>query len=487
MGVVETAGEALRTWKADPVRMVRDLFRQTPDAWQRRALEAFANGSDPRAQRIALQACAGPGKSAVLAWMGWNFMLCYSDGVHHPNGAVMSVTADNLKNNLWKELAVWRERSDVLRAIFEQTAETIFAREYPKTWFLSARSWSKAANPEEQGRTLSGLHADSILYLIDESGDISPSVLRSAEQGLSNCRWGKIATAGNPTSQQGLLYLAVNEQSHLWTVIRITGDPDDPERSPRIDKAWAAEQIKLYGRDNPWVMAYILGLFPPSSLNALLGPDDVRAAIGRHLREDQYLFAQKRIGVDVARFGDDATVLFPRQGKAAFMPDEMRNARTEEIAGRIMKRSGDWQSELELIDDTGGWAAGVVDACRLGHRELYPVNFSGKADDSRYYNKRSEMYFRAAEWVKSGGALPDVPGLVREACATTYYFHEGKLRVVEKDQVKRELGKSPDLWDAFCLTFALVEMPSTRGMTALERQLQGAGRVVSDWNPMEDA
>ena len=462
--------------------MVWDLFGIQPDRWQAAGLAAFA---DPARQRIAFQACAGPGKTAELAWMGWNFLLCYADTGQHPNGAVMSVTADNLKNNLWKEFAVWRTRSDLLRDAFDMTAERISARGYEQTWFMSARSWSKTANPDEQGRTLSGLHSPFILYLIDESGDISPSVLRAAEQGLSNCAWGKIATAGNPTSQQGLLHLAVSEQSHLWTVIPITGDPDDPDRSPRIDAAWAREQIALYGRDNPWVMAYILGRFPPSSLNALLGPDEVRAAIGKHLREDQYSFSQKRIGVDVARFGDDATVLFPRQGKAAFQPDEMRNARTEEIAARIAQRREEWSSELELIDDTGGWAAGVVDACRLGRRELFPVNFSGKADDPRYYNKRSEMHFRAAEWVKTGGALPNVPGLVREACATTYYFHEGKLRVSEKDQVKSILGKSPDYWDAFCLTFALVEMPSTRGLHPLERQLQGMGRVAHDWDPFE--
>lgn len=479
------AARLIREWRESPQRMVWDLFGAEPDRWQAAGLEAFA---DPSTRRIAFQACAGPGKTAELAWMGWNFLLCYADTGQHPNGAVMSVTADNLKNNLWKELAVWRSRSPLLMETFDMTAERISAKGYEQTWFLSARSWSKTANPDEQGRTLSGLHSRFILYLIDEAGDISPSVLRSAEQGLSNCEWGKIATAGNPTSQQGLLYAAVSEQSHLWRVIPITGDPDDPKRSPRIDLEWARQQIQLYGRENPWVMAYILGLFPPSSLNALLGPDDVRAALGKHLTTDQYDFAQKRIGIDVARFGDDATVLFRRQGKAAFQPVELRNARSEEIAGRIATAKQEWSSELELIDDTGGWAAGAIDACQLGGIALLPINFSGKADDPRYFNKRAEMHFRAAEWVKAGGALPDVPGLVREACATTYYFHEGKLRVLEKDQVKRILGKSPDYWDAFVLTFALVELPSMQGMQGpgglSVAGFGGRGKVASDWDPL---
>src|SRR5574338_1652203 len=108
----------------------------------------------------------------------------------------------------------------------------------------------------------------------------------------------------------------------MWHTIRITGYPDDHNRSPRIDIDWAREQIKLYGRDNPWVMAYILGKFPPSSINTLLGPDEVAESIGRHLTEDKYGFAQKRIGVDVSRFGDDRTIIFPRQGLSAFTPVE---------------------------------------------------------------------------------------------------------------------------------------------------------------------
>lgn len=483
------AASAIANWRRDPVQMVRTLFGIEPDIWQAAALRAFADDVDPRKRRIALQACAGPGKSAVLCWMGWNFMLCYARRGEHPNGAVMSVTGDNLKNNLWKEFAIWRERSELLRNTFVITGERIFARQHPGTWFISARTFPKTANPDEMGRTLSGLHSRFILYLIDESGDIVPAVLRAAEQGLGNCEWGKIAQAGNPTSHQGMLYHAVSEQSHLWHVIRITGDPDDPARSKRIDIAWARQQIASYGRDNPWVKAYILGEFPPSSINALLGPDDVRAAMARHYDPEQYRYAQKRLGIDVARFGDDATVLFPRQGLAAFRAAEMRNATGPDIAGRIAVAKSRWGSELELIDDTGGWAASAIDQCALAGIQLYRVNFSSAAFDPRYYNKRSEMHFLAAEWVKHGGALPNMPELVREAVAPTYWFDKGKLRVTEKDQIKALLGKSPDYWDAFCTTFALPDMPTTAGEAGLINRIvdnyAGVG-MASEWDPYSE-
>lgn len=451
------AAKTIKLWRANPAQMVRDLFNVEPDLWQLEALEAFADPSKPR---IAMQACAGPGKSTVLAWCGWNFLVCYADKAKHPNGACVSITGENLKNGLWKELAVWYGRSDFLMAAFDMTTERIFAREHPTTWFLAARSYSKSADVDAQGRTLSGLHAPYILYLMDETGDMNPAVGRSAEQGLGNCAWGKILQAGNTTSQQGMLYLAASSQRDLWHLISITADPDAPNRTPRVSREWAQQQIDLYGRDNPWVMAYVLGQYPPGGLNTLLSADDVNAALGRHVAPDAYENVQKRIGVDVARFGDDRTVLFPRQGLAAFQPVEMRNARTTDISARVATAKARWGSELEFIDATGGWSAGVEDQCLLAGFALQPVNFSGAALDPRYFNKRSELHFLAAEWVKRGGCLPNLPALTVEATAATYWFDKGKLRVEEKAQIKARIGRSPDLWDALLTTFALPDMPA---------------------------
>src|SRR5678816_1892035 len=93
--------------------------------------------------------------------------------------------------------------------------------------------------------------------------------------------------------------------------------------------------------------------------------DDIDAAMRRHLREDAYNWAQKRLGIDVARYGDDLTIIFPRQGLAAFRPQEMRHARgstvSVDIATKVMGAKQTWGSELELFDATGGWAAGAVD------------------------------------------------------------------------------------------------------------------------------
>lgn len=487
--LLERASERIREWQHNTTQFAKQVFDFTPDAWQKDAFDAW---DDPSKPRISMQACVGPGKSIVEAICAWQFLFTRvtrngNGPPDYPNAYAVSITADNLRDNLWKNLAILYGRSPLLQKVFELQKEQIFAREAPLEWWLRARSYSKSADPEAQGRTLSGLHAPSIAYFIDEGGEIPPSVGRTAEQGLSNCQFGKIMLAGNASSHEGLLYQAANAQSHLWYVIPVTGDPDDPKRSPRIDKEWATEQIKLHGRDDPWVMAFILGKFPPTSINSLLGPDEVRAAMDRTLADHVYINVQKRLGIDVARFGDDQTVLFPRQGLRAFDPVVMRSARTDAIAGRVALAKKNWEWELGFIDSTGGYSGGVEDQCRIGGIDLLPINSSSNALDPRYFNRRSEMYFQAAEWIKTGGWLPKSDQFLREACAATYSFHKGQLRVLEKDQIKVNLqGHSPDLWDAFMLTFALPDMPaSVETLTGMPIQSHNFGRhkVASDWDP----
>lgn len=477
--------QRLADWRRSPSMMAQQEFGFTPDRWQHQAFEAFANPSK-RVERISLQACVGPGKTAGEVLMALNFIGCYCSPGEHPSALAISESADNLKDNFWKELAKWRDRSAFFSEAFDLTNTRLFAREHQKTWFLSARSFSKSADVEAQGRSLSGLHSKYIAYFIDESGDIPPAVLRSAEQGLSNCTFGRMVQGGNPTSHDGMLFYAATSQPHLWTIIRITGDPNDPNRSPRVDIEWAREQIAAWGRDNAWVKASILGVFPDQSINALLGPDDVAKAMKRHLTLDQYEFAQKRLGIDVARFGDDSTVIFPRQGLAARNPVIMRDARSEDIAGRVMMAKQKWGSEFEMIDDTGGWGAGTIDACRLGGVHLLAINAGGKADDPRMFNRRAEMAFRLAEWVKGGGALPNNPQLARELVADRFWFEKGQFRVLEKAQVKISLnGKSPDLADALKLTFALVDMPSA-ATAALGILGDDTHHARTEWDPYQE-
>ena len=454
------AQEKIKLWRDDPVQFVRDNFDVEPDAWQAIALGSFASG-DKEKTRIALRACAGPGKSAALAWMGWNFLGCYGDIGAHPKGAVVAITADNLKDNLWPEFAKWQSKSEYIKSAFTWTGSRIFAKDHPETWFLSSRSWPKTANEEEQGRTLSGIHSDFVLFLIDESGDIPVQVLKSAEQALSSCKWGKIVQAGNPTSMAGMLYAACSSQAERWFSLSITGDPDDPNRSPRIKVEWAREQIALYGRTDPWVMAYILGQFPPMAVNALVSEEQVQAAMQRVFTEAMVANSQKRIGVDCARFGDDRTFIARRQGLAHLSGKTMRHADGPEIAGAVAEIDAQWGgADLIFVDGTGGYGASPEDSLKMAHYKPFMVNFSSRqVNNPRYYNKRTEIICEFCDAIKRGASLPNSPQLKKELLAHTYYMQDGKIRVIEKDQVKVILKCSPDEMEGYAVTYALPDRP----------------------------
>lgn len=426
----------------------------------------------------------GPGKSAVLAWCGWNFLSCYGERGEHPKGAAVSVTWDNLKDNLWVELAKWQNLSPYLSGAFTWTQTRIFANDHKETWFLSARSFPKTADSETLGKTLSGIHSKYVLFLIDESGDIPTQIGKAAEQAVGEtvARGGfvKILQAGNPISLDGMLYAA--SMSKNWHVIRITGDPDDKNRSPRIDINWARQQIEEYGIDDPWVASYILGHFPESSLNSLLTVQQVEEAMNKHVSLEQYGYSQKRLGVDVARGGMDSTIIFPRQGLASFKYTRMRGADGPQVAARIMAAKAKWSSELELIDDTGGFGSSVIDSLRLAGQTPLGIHFSSKATDNRYYNKRSEMWLEMAEWVKRGGSLPQCNQLKKELTSVQYFLKNGKLALEEKDQVKKRLGFSPDIADALSLTFAIKDQPARDKYEWLRK---GTPNYVSDYDPFK--
>jgi phage terminase large subunit len=478
MDVHEAAVDALLRWKTDPVAFVREVFKAEPDAWQMEALEAF-----PRSQRLAMKAAKGPGKTAVLAWLIWNFMATRP----HPKVAATSITEDNLADNLWSELAKWQQRSPFLRQHFTWTRTRIVCNESPETWFCAARTWPKHADAQRQAETLAGLHADHCLFVLDESGGIPQAVMTTAEAVLASGIETKVVQSGNPTTLDGPLYRACVTDRALWTVIEITGDPDNPKRSPRIDIEWARQQIATYGRENPWVAVNVLGQFPPASLNALLGVEDVQDAMKRHLRPDAYQWAQKRLGVDVARFGDDRTVLFPRQGLASFVPRVMRHGRgtsvSVDIATAVLAAKARWGAETVLFDATGGWAAGAVDVLRAGGEFPIDIQFHAPADDPRYANRRAELWFAMAKWVQEGGALPPVPELLGELITPTYTFVNGKLQLEPKDQIKQRLGRSPDLADALALTFGLADQPAqmTSGLGYV--RAQGSMRIEAEFDP----
>jgi len=466
------ASEMVARWYDSPNLFVREAIGATPDGWQDQALEVY-----PQCLRMALKACVNPGKSTLLCWIGWHFAATRMT----PKIAVTSISWPNLRDNLWAEFAKWHRRSAWLQAFFTWTQTRIFANDNREEWWIAARTWDRSADAEKQGQTLSGLHADNIMALIDECSGIPDAVLSSAEGilagGSGEAKEAHLVLAGNPTHLSGPLYRACNQERELWKVFEVTGDPDNPNRASRVDINWAREMVGKWGRDSAVVRAKVLGLFPLHATDALIGLDQFEDAKGRAKAPDGSPLTRglKTLGVDVGRFGSDSTVVARRDG--CFLDEllEWTGKDTEETADRVALIGREHDIDEIRVDDIGV-GGGVTD--KLRRRDLRArvmgVNVgeaptkTGRDGGAIYANLKAQVNLEMQEgWFRPGlisidPSCYDTP-LVEEGTDIRYGFARGGkvLRVEDKDQFrKRHNGASPDHWDAVVLAFAELTPPS---------------------------
>ena len=196
--------------------------------------------------------------------------------------------------------------------------------------------------------------------------------------------------------------------------------------------------------------------FAAAADDALIPIDVVRDAAGRHYPESEYMHAPLIYGIDIARFGNDATVIFKRRGMVAFEPVIYRKFDNMKVADAIARMMAEDHPDAVFIDS--GQGQGVID--RLIHGlglRVTEIPFGGAAlDPDHYANRRIEMWDQMATWLRQGGAIPPSTLLQADLCAPTFGYTIGKgLKILEaKEKIKERIGRSPDLADALALTFA---------------------------------
>jgi len=196
--------------------------------------------------------------------------------------------------------------------------------------------------------------------------------------------------------------------------------------------------------------------FSASASDVVISIDLVTEAAARELTADAVQGQPVIMGVDVARFGDDATVITVRQGLHCKPQAVFRGLDTMQAADRVIVAIAEHKPQAVFVD-VGAMGAGVIDRLRQLRYNVTEVNFAGAAMDSeRYANRRAEMYFKLREWLTGGGAIPNEPTLKSELSVVEYKFQpSGKIILEPKEKVKEKIGKSPDLADSLALTFAM--------------------------------
>lgn len=459
----------IRRWRHEPWTYARQVHGFEPEPYQDEFLHALVGlDVDGRPlppeqvhQRLALVACKGPGKSAVLAIAMWWFKVCFLDS----KVVATSITGANLQANLWTELAVWQRRSRLLMSAYEHTGEKVYERGRADVSYMVALEWQRSANPEQMANNLAGLHANFIMAVADESGGIPRKVFGALDAVLANHNpaEGRIAyllQAGNPTTTDGPLYDAATVHRAMWWVKHITADPDAPDRARRVSIEWARAQIAMHpgGREHPWVKVNVLGHFPPGGANNLINLEDMQRAAKRELEPTLWMRDPRIMGVDPARFGDDETAICFRQGLLMYQFKCFRNQDLMQSAGQIALSITRWKPHAVFIE-VNGLGAGIVD--RLVQLR-YPVTAVDTGSSAlgishiewKLKNRREECWWQYAEWIKRA-SIPNDSQLIADSVSPTYKFTaDNTLELESKRDMKKRGLPSPNRADAAALTFA---------------------------------
>lgn len=239
--------------------------------------------------------------------------------------------------------------------------------------------------------------------------------------------------------------------------------------------AWRAKKIVELGGDidlfRKEYPANAQEAFSASADEAFIRPEIVQ--IARRASVDAS--GPRLLGVDPARFGKDMTALCERQGRVAKSPELFAKRDTMEVAGLVKQRL-DAGIDVAFIDVIGV-GAGVVDRLReMGYGDrIIAVNAGDSAlDDTKYANKRAEMYGVMREWLKEQPAcMPDDDAMQADLCAARYtYTSKSQYKLESKDELKKRLGRSPDRADALAMTFAQPVVPRHVDLAAFTKPIQ---------------
>lgn len=325
-----------------------------------------------------------------------------------------------------------------------------------------------ADNPE----AMRGVRLDGVV--LDEVADIKPETWREVLQPALADRLGWALFIGTPHG--------INLFSELFFKGRDLADWHSALYTVYDTEALNANEVERYRQsvDENTFKREMLCDFAASGDDQLMSLTDVNEACRRHLRKDEYSYAAKVMGVDPARFGDDRSVIFCRQGLYAQQPQVFRGLDNMVLADKVAQQIELFRPDAVFIDAGNG--SGVIDRLRQLHHDVIEVHFSGSPSAARYLNKRAEMWFELRDWLRAGGAIPDLVDLKQDLAAPTYKFTPAdKIQLESKDDIKGRGLPSPDLGDALALTFAF---PVYKDHSAAARA-RAMGLPTVDENPLE--
>lgn len=464
-------------WRKDPISYARFRLGLNPTEQQRRLLEAIG----PEGAKVSARAGHGVGKSSAVSAAVWWMLECFD----YPKIPCTAPTASQLRDVLWSELTKWARRSDALSrrnglpeglwlsGLFNVTQDRISDKGAPDEWFAVART-ARKENPD----ALQGFHASDVvisddgsdvaalsdegqlLFVVEEASGVPDQIFEVAEGALSS-HGARLLMVGNPTKNTGYFARSHKQDRADYTPLHFSCAD-----SPLVDPTYRARLVRKFGEGSNVVRVRADGEFPKQDDDTLIALEHAEAAVANETPPAPS--GDRRLGVDVARFGDDRTVFVLRQG--ARIERMLIRAKQDTMAtvGDAVRLKEEWRADTIYVDVIGV-GAGVFDRLREQKAPVVAVNVSDAAPkrpkrdgvDAQGFRLRDHLWLELADWLKDDkpsfwGVDRDVAeDLAGELASVKYKIDSsGRIVVESKDDMKNRGLRSPDLADAVALTFA---------------------------------
>ncbi|MBS6956531.1 MAG: terminase [Enterocloster asparagiformis] len=467
--------EAILFYADEPTYFVEDIIRAKPDQKQRDILRSLRDYP-----MTSVRSGHGIGKSAVEAWSVIWF-ICTRP---FPKIPCTAPTEHQLMDVLWAEISKWMRNNPALKDELIWTKEKLYMKGYPEEWFAVPRT---ATNPE----ALQGFHAEHVLYIIDEASGVSDKVFEPV-LGAMTGEDAKLLMMGNPTRLTGFFYDSHHRNRAQYSAMHVDG-----RDSCHVSKKFVQQIIDMFGMDSDVFRVRVAGQFPKATPDSLIAMEWCESAT--KLQPD---ISRTRvdIGIDVARYGDDSSVLYPLVDKVHSPAYEVHNHnRTTEISGYAVMMIKQYAQQypdavIRVKVDCDGLGVGVydnlydqkdavideiwADRCRAaglnpndGNQwdkckdiprvdlDIVECHFGaagGKVDDEdpvEYSNSTGLMWGKIRKYLKDGRLqLPDDDTLFSQLSNRRYSVNkDGKIEMERKEAMKKRGLPSPDIADALAL------------------------------------
>lgn len=393
--------------------------------------------------RVSVRSGHGVGKSTVAALLTIWWLLT------RPMGRVLIVAPEfsrQVKAVLFGEIRKW-----VRRAKEPLPIQVLSSRVLVEGF---GEEWAAIGLPATEPHRIEGFHADGgLLLIVDETKGVPNDAYDALMGALTGEGGNRLLVTSTPGPPAGRFFEIHTRRMADWRLHHIPS-PD----SSMVSEAWVEQRREEWGEGSPLYQARVLGVFPEEAEGTLLRLSDLEAAVGRTV--DQSHPAPVSLGVDVARFGDDRTVVATWRGGVLSALDTRGGLDTMEVASWVSSLINQTTPQRVAVDEIG-IGAGVVDRLlQLGHHQVEGVAVSRSAQDPALHaNLRSELAWQFRTALERGElSLPDDDALLAELSAIRYgYTPSGQIILEPKKETKKRVGRSPDLADAAILGFGIVQ------------------------------